>query len=453
MNGLEHTYRYPTASQVSALSGQSGIYLATETQGTTSEAFFEGRLTHPFLTAQLLGALARVVGSRFHVPPAMLGRILAQSDPVVTSGGGLLRFEGLSGCCSVYARVDMAPESYRGEVVRHGTTNVDFNPEMRAALAQIRDSQRVAFSVGGEQLVLRSSGQEVVERKVKLPLRWLKAFVEVQHYQGRLEPRLRLGRVELMRLLRALPRATTRGNFWFVPLRGGGVRLSPRAAAEGVKLAGLERLRILESLAPHADGLTVFADPTGEASEWRLGFGPLSFSLTLSADVWRGFSGEGQALSALTQGASDADVAALRAQLHWQALLTPEQLRTTSGLDEARLMPALARLGALGLLGFDTAHAAWFHRRLPFDLGQVEALHPRLDAAQRLLREGGVTLRQTSTEWIEGDVRGSGVLHRVRLGAEQAECDCLWYAQHQLRRGPCKHILALQLFMEEGEGR
>jgi hypothetical protein len=51
------------------------------------------------------------VASRFFVPPAMLERILALADPIVTSGGGMLRFEGFSGCRSVYARVDLTPES------------------------------------------------------------------------------------------------------------------------------------------------------------------------------------------------------------------------------------------------------------------------------------------------------------------------------------------------------
>ena len=43
---------------------------------------------------------------------------------------------------------------------------------------------------------------------------------------------------------------------------------------------------------------------------------------------------------------------------------------------------------------------------------------------------------------------GSGVSHRVRLGPDGARCTCPWFARHQGQRGPCKHVLAVQLVME-----
>lgn len=48
-----------------------------------------------------------------------------------------------------------------------------------------------------------------------------------------------------------------------------------------------------------ANGMTLFADSRGNATEWRLHFGALNFQLTIGAEVWRGFSGEGQVLTEL----------------------------------------------------------------------------------------------------------------------------------------------------------
>jgi hypothetical protein len=48
--------------------------------------------------AQLLTTVALVVGSRFFTPANSVAKAVALADPVVTSGGGLLRFEGFSGC-------------------------------------------------------------------------------------------------------------------------------------------------------------------------------------------------------------------------------------------------------------------------------------------------------------------------------------------------------------------
>src|SRR5262245_23262727 len=94
---IEHTYHYAFASDV--LEGAKGeqVRLATSGGKARFPYFFQGQLKHPRLTAQLLRALSNTVATRFHIPAAMLKRILAASDPVVTSGGGLIRFEGFSG--------------------------------------------------------------------------------------------------------------------------------------------------------------------------------------------------------------------------------------------------------------------------------------------------------------------------------------------------------------------
>ena len=96
----------------------------------------------------------------------------------------MLRFEGFSGCCSAYARVDVTPDAYAGEVFGQGTTNVDFNRPMRQALSRVRDHDDLSIAVGPDEVMLKNGFEHTVERKVKLPLRWLKGFVEVQAYQS-----------------------------------------------------------------------------------------------------------------------------------------------------------------------------------------------------------------------------------------------------------------------------
>ena len=52
---------------------------------------------------------------------------ISLADPVVTCSDDRLRFEGFSGCCGAYARVDFLPSAITGDVFGRGTTNVDFN--------------------------------------------------------------------------------------------------------------------------------------------------------------------------------------------------------------------------------------------------------------------------------------------------------------------------------------
>ena len=118
---------------------------------------------------------------RFFLPrPAIL-------DPVLTSNEDLLRLEGFSGCCGVYARVDLPAEAFDGDCHGRGTTNVDFNQPMRNALLRLRDNEEVRFEVGANEVVLSKGNEKTVEKKVKLPLRWIKGFSEVQAYQPRLQ--------------------------------------------------------------------------------------------------------------------------------------------------------------------------------------------------------------------------------------------------------------------------
>lgn len=449
---LEYVYTYPFPSTVTSHVGESRVLLATSPAPRAPSLFFRGRLRQPRRTADLLLALVRVVQARFHVPAAMLARIIALADPVVTCAEDCLRFEGFSGCCSAYARVDLLPEAVEGALLASGTTNVDFNPGMRAALARLGDEERVGLTVGAGEVELEAAGGSVVERKVPLPVRWLKGFVEAQAYQARMAPRLEVSGAEALRFLRGLPRQGTQGRpAWVVP-SGKGLRLS-QVEGRGlcIRVAGLERLRVLEEVARHARSLRVWSEEGG-ASGWELAGPDARFFLVLSPEVWRGFSGEGQLLADLALEAGEPAVEVVRARLGAPGLLPPELLARRCGLSQASVRAALARLAGRGLVGFDLHAGTYFHRELPFDLSLVEALQPRLVAARRLVAAGGVRVEQRGPAGGEAWVRGTDVEHRVQLDAEGgARCTCPWYARHHGERGPCKHVLAVQIALESAD--
>jgi uncharacterized Zn finger protein len=53
---------------------------------------------------------------------------------------------------------------------------------------------------------------------------------------------------------------------------------------------------------------------------------------------------------------------------------------------------------------------------------------------------------------IEAFVPGTDVEHRVVVTGEGATCTCPWHAKHGGERGPCKHILAVQVFLADEGG-
>jgi len=330
---IAHTYRYGFASTF--LPGRLDLAVdssALQKKHKTPGTFFKGTLLKPKRTADLLRGVSEIVNARFNNPN---WRRLA--DPVITVGDDRMRFEGFSGCCSAYARLDLLPEAVEGERPARGTTNVDFNPAMLAALASLRDNDYVALNIGAEQVELSKNAETTVERKVSLPVRWLKGFVEIQAYQARMAPLLEISGLEARRFLRSIPRTKSRAPLYILP-SGRGLRLSQAAGRGGVKAAGLERLRVLESVVHYAESLRIYGDEESGTSCWELVLSDARFHLLLSPDVWRGFSGEGQVLTSLASGVYEKHLDKITSALTWESVIDVEKLsrRTGASPEEVR---------------------------------------------------------------------------------------------------------------------
>ena len=88
---IEHTYLYPFASQLTESTDGQRLSLATSQNDSTFPYFFEGRIFQARLAAQLLAGVAKIVSTRYYIPPNVLKKML-ERDPVVTAGAGSLRF-------------------------------------------------------------------------------------------------------------------------------------------------------------------------------------------------------------------------------------------------------------------------------------------------------------------------------------------------------------------------
>jgi hypothetical protein len=131
----------------------------------------------------------------------------------------------------------------------------------------------------------------------------------------------------------------------------------------------------------------------------------------------------------------------VRALLRWQRDLSPRALAEDLQTSEADVGAALAELGTLGLVGYDLAAGAYFHRELPFDVSRIPRLHPRLNNARELAGTGGVEM-DAEGAWV----RGRQADYYVRRdGDGRWRCSCPWASRHGESRGPCKHVLAAQI--------
>jgi hypothetical protein len=270
-DAVDYSYRYPFPSAVELAGGEGRLRLAAAQPGASPAAhFYRGRLRNPVEAAQLLLTLAKVAQSRFYTPPGMVQRLIREADPVVTAGGDRLRFEAFSLCCGLYARADLLPQGLAGEVTGRGTTNVDFNPPFRAALSQIRSGDRVALAVGREALELEREGATLEERKVKLPKRWLKGFVEAQSHGRGLALHHEIPGPEARRFLAGLAADVKAKDRCRLAQQGSQLRLSRRADPAALTVGGIGRLKLLAPLARLARGLKIYGSADSGVTAWVL---------------------------------------------------------------------------------------------------------------------------------------------------------------------------------------
>ncbi|ANS70766.1 hypothetical protein SLINC_8542 [Streptomyces lincolnensis] len=446
-----HTYAYlrPSALRGSA----AGRALALETSGGVTPAgevanprLFSGFLTTPAAAATALLVVADVAAARYYRPG---GR--AWLDPVVTAGGDRLRFESFSGCCGVYARLDVLAPGFDGDDgdgVGHGTTNVDVNLPLRRALAGLGGLDPLHLAVGPGELAVRTVDGEFVERKVPLPQRWLRGFAEAQVLAAGFALRAEVPAVEAAAVLRALPRPSRRpdagANRWVVPA-GRTLRPTTRPVPGAVCLPGPERLLPLGTVLRHATAVRVYAPAAPAAGDgaaavaWEVQLPGMRLTLVLSPRASRGFSGEGAVLNDLATGRAVADAERVAGLLAWEPRIDVTDLSAQTGVPAGRVRAGLTVLGMSGQIGYDLAEEAHFHRHLPYRVGAAETLNPRLRGARALVADGAVRLEGPLARVGMGDDA-----HVVRADASgRLSCTCLWWATYRGGRGPCKHVLAV----------
>ncbi|WP_028045342.1 hypothetical protein [Cellulomonas sp. URHE0023] len=374
---------------------------------TESTTFLDAHVERADVVSAGLIVLGDLPGTRFYTPPNAALR-QAWADPIVTTEAHALRFESLSACSGVAARLDVLPGGLDVADARHGTTNVDINAPLRRLLSQVRASDPMHLTVAEDGLGVTTLDGEVHERKVALPERWVRSLAELQVLLADLTQVADLDATAMRQFLRSLPRSTPPvSSFWLQPLHAGGLRLGASRTPGSISVGGPERLRVLDGAMRFATRLRVYGDlDSAEPSTscWVVDLPHARLSLSLSPQSTRGFSGEGALLDQLV----DADPQALEA--------------------------------AHGRLGYDVVDGRYFARELPFGRDLLRD-HPRWTKAQRLVLDGAV-----SADGADHLVRSGGTQHLVRRDAAGNErCTCAWYAKHGTGRGPCAHVLAVRL--------
>lgn len=215
-------------------------------------------------------------------------------------------------------------------------------------------------------------------------------------------------------------------------------KAADRQVPGSVRLAAPNRLGTLLPLLRFAKTLRVYGPGDAASSAWELELPGMRYTLVLSPERWRGFSGEGAVLDDLATDEAENDADVVGMLLNFEPEVEIGLLADRAGIPADRVRAALTQLGVAGRVGYDLAEAAHFHRELPYDKDNVLLLNPRLAKARTLVEAGAVRL-----EGELATVRTSGGARRVSL--TDGSCTCEWWWDHRGSRGPCKHVLAARI--------
>lgn len=444
MSATDFDVQYHSKSQVRQQKGIQQLVLAhhTEIEEVKSvPCFFWGSMVDPLLVSKCLLTISKVVKSNFSPTPTRL------LDPIVTAGQEQLRFEGFSSCNGVYARLDLLEDAVEGEFIANGTTNVDFNEPMLNTLNAVKKNEVMVMGVGDHEVKVSTSQGTVVEKKVSLPQRWIKGLTSVQLYLAEMDEKFELNKIQVVQFFQSLPRTTTRSAM-YLSYRANRYHLSPIATPNSVKIGSIERLRLLEGLLPYIDSMTIYQAKDGESCAVQLYLKHMRFTLALSPEARRGFSGEGNVLEHMLQDIPLEWIHGLNSLLKANQTFNPTLISIEHAIDFKDMDQLAGSLSSMGLLGFDLHSREHYYRRLPFKLERILALNPRLKNAKKLITDDQIIFTKKHPNDIEARVSGTDVQHTVIIKNDQPKCTCEWFNKHQTQRGLCKHILAVKMALQ-----
>lgn len=402
-------------------------------------------------------------------------RALVPCDPVITVAPDVVFFEGFAKDESAYGCLLIDRDAFEpGAAEGLGTTNVDYSLALYESIQTLRTYRPTRLTVDPKGFDVKVEGlPEHREEKIDLPPTWLKGFGQITAAMMLPSRTVHLDVPAVYAILTHLRRHREKTGprslrFQLRPGQPAQVVLEPWGhtidgglrydgpAEETIKVWGRRRLMSLARLLPLAERVEVRLLGTGLPSVWTVVMPGARFILGLSGWTTNDWS-RGAALD-LMVGLDTPDplsTARIAAHLEKERRVQPGALAAALSLDPQKVGASLFLLAKQGQVIYDFAHGVHRYRPiLPVAL-TPELLgpdHPELVGASEFIAKKGAALIERDEvvgglRLVVGEVgERSGV--EIALDADgvikKGRCECSYYYQSRLRKGPCRHHLVLR---------
>jgi SWIM zinc finger len=411
-----------------------------------------------------------------------LFRALVPCDPVVTVAPDTVFFECFAKDESSYGCLFVDRDAFVGEATSGlGTTNVDYSValyEHFQALRTYRET-RLLVDPSGFEVKVESAGS-LKEEKIDLPPSWLKGFGQLSAAMALPSREVELSVDAVYSVLAHLKRHREKVGprsieFHLTPgqpvklvLQPWNVTVHSHGAPfvgekpEVVKVWGRRRLSVLARLLPLTERVTVQLLGSGLPSIWTVHLGEMRFVLGLSGWTTNDWT-SGSNLDLLAGAfVSDLRVAAtLRSYLKEHHAASLDALTRTVEVPRSTLIGSLHHLAQQGQIIFDFSTKQFRFREVmpaPLSDAVLGPPSPELTEGMAAFKRGGVVVERR--ELLAGD--RELVIARVKTVSSKegtkceavfdrdgayakATCTCDHFRQFRLRKGPCRHLIALKL--------
>jgi hypothetical protein len=404
-------------------------------------------------------------------------------DPVITVHPDEVAFECFSQDESSYGRLSCSHEVFEqlGELA-YGTTNIDYSHTLYDEFQKIREDKTTSFQIDPGGFEVQTGTDETYrEVKIDLPDSWVRGFLQVGTAMGLPGGvRLKLHPLDVHNLcfvLRRHKEVRSPRSLRFVLEPDRPVRIlvepfgiwveCPRSShdtpdAREIRIWGRRRLFILERMLPVARSISVTLLGSGMPSFWVADCGDLTFTLGLSGWTANDWSGSANFDLLAPRGQVDNHTAgSVMDALRQRWLATPDELARATGFERGTVESALVAFAQAGRTMYDLHRGVWRLRELtrePLDLSTIRFANEREGEAAALVDQGQVRVQVLSTADGKVALAGRAASHQPSLTLNEdqrlvaGQCNCTFFYQNKLRKGPCAHLLALRLAFQRKVG-
>lgn len=399
-------------------------------------------------------------------------------DPVITVHPDEVFFECFSQDESSYGKLSCNYNVFKEiNEFQCGTTNIDYSAQLYGEFQKIRNYKDTSFVIDPTGFETTTTNETTYkEVKIDLPDSWVRGFLQVSTAMTLPATTFELHPMDIFSICQFLRRFKEKEGpraIRFILEAGKPIRIMfepwfeeitcHRSIYAGndsrtIRIWGRRRIMILERLIPVTKSFKVVLLGSGLPSFFLADMGDMTFTLGLSGWTANDWSRAGNFDLMAPRGNVDYSTKQLvfnSLKENWYE--SSDSLAKRLNLDTTTVSSALTAYTQAGRVIYDLKAGVYRIRELtqePLDVEQLRFASEQEKLANDLIEQNKVKITtevKNDAVYIKGKIKDKDYNYHTLAVIDkderliEGECECSFYCNNKLRKGPCEHILATRM--------